>query len=148
MKKILLILLLNIGFTVFAQQQKSFSKKEILASMDANANLLLENCKGFSVSIGIVKEGKFYTKHYGEIDKGKSNQANDKTLYEIASTTKVFTGTLMAKAVLDGKIKLDDDIRKYLKEKFPNLEFNGNPIKIKDLVTHETGIMTPFPDTK
>ncbi|MET0945236.1 MAG: serine hydrolase domain-containing protein [Flavobacterium sp.] len=116
--------------------------------MDRNANLLLKDSKTYSVSIAIISNGESHTRHYGEIDKGKGNKANDNTLFEIASVTKVFTGTLVANAVLEGKIKLDDDIRKYLKEPFSNLEYNGNPIRIKDLLTHRSGILTPFPDTK
>jgi CubicO group peptidase (beta-lactamase class C family) len=158
MKKIILVFLLGYGFSCSSQQKTISSKtptKEststestILASMDENATTLLKKSKAYSVSIGIVKDGKIYTKQYGEIDKGKGNKATNETLFEIASVTKIFTGTLMAKAVLDGKINLNDDIRKYLNEGYPNLEYQGNPIKIKDLITHRSGILTPFPDTK
>jgi serine-type D-Ala-D-Ala carboxypeptidase/endopeptidase len=41
---------------------------------------------------------------------------------------------------VDKKVKLDDDIRKYLDGSFPNLEFQGQPITIKDLSTHTSGI--------
>ncbi len=149
MKNIIIAFLLSIGFSCSSQQKiNTLSKKEIFASIDKNANALLKDSKAYSVSIGVVKDGKVYTRHYGEIDKGKANKATNETLFEIASTTKVFTGTLVANAVLDGKLKLDDDIRKYLNEGFPNLEFKGTPIKIKNLITHRSGILTPFPDTK
>lgn len=149
MKNIIIAFLLSMGFSCFSQQKaNTLSEKEIFASIDKNADTLLKISKAYSVSIGILKDGKTYTRHYGEIDKGKGNKANNETLFEIASTTKVFTGTLVANAVLDKKIKLDDDIRKYLNEGFPNLEFKGTPIKIKNLVTHRSGILTPFPDTK
>jgi CubicO group peptidase (beta-lactamase class C family) len=149
MKNIIIAFLLSISFSCSSQPKiKALSEKEIFASIDKNANTLLRDSKAYSVSIGVVKDGKVYTRHYGEIDKGKANKATDETLFEIASTTKVFTGTLVANAVLDKKIKLDDDIRKYLNEGFPNLEFKGTPIKIKNLITHRSGILTPFPDTK
>lgn len=149
MNNVILILLLSFSLSAYSQQkQNELSKKEIFSIIDRSANFLLKDSKTYSVSIGIVKDGKVYTQHYGEIDKGKGNKANDNTLFEIASVTKVFTGTLVANAVFEGKINLDDDIRKYLNEPFSNLEFNGNPIRIKDLLTHQTGILTPFPDTK
>ncbi|TEB41522.1 class A beta-lactamase-related serine hydrolase, partial [Flavobacterium circumlabens] len=91
---------------------------------------------------------KTYIKHYGELDKGKGNMATNHTIFEIGSTTKVFTGTLMANAVLDNKIELEEDIRKYLNGNFLNLEFQGQPIKIKDLLVHRSGIQVPFPSTK
>ncbi|MCC9074087.1 beta-lactamase family protein [Flavobacterium sp. F-65] len=96
----------------------------------------------------MVKDGKIYTKHYGEIDKEKGNKAINETLFEIASTTKVFTGILVANVPLEGKLKLDNDIPKYLNEEFQNLEFKESPIKIKNLITHRSGILTPFPNTK
>ncbi|WP_333662479.1 serine hydrolase domain-containing protein [Chishuiella changwenlii] len=69
----------------------------------------------------------------------KKNKPNDSTLYELASVTKTFTGYITAKAVLDKKINLDDDIRIYLNEPFPNLEFQNEPIKIRHLITHTSG---------
>ena len=116
------------GFSAFAQ--KTVTEKQIYTAMDAQAELFLKESKGNSFSIGIVKDGKTYTRHYGEIDKGKGNKANNSTLFEVASVTKLFTGTLMAKAVLDGKISLDDDIRKYITGSYPNLQFNGTPVTI------------------
>ncbi len=75
---------------------------------------------------------------------GKS--ANDRTLYEIASLTKTFTGTLLAKAIVDKKLELDDDIRNYLPESYPNLEFKGQPITFRNLVTHTSGLPNMFPN--
>ncbi|KAF5274774.1 hypothetical protein FQA39_LY18702 [Lamprigera yunnana] len=75
----------------------------------------------------------------------KSFNAFD-SLAEVASITKLFTGTLMAKAVLDGKINLDDDIRKYITGSYPNLQFNGTPVTIKDLVSLKSGFNKDLPD--
>ncbi len=116
--------------------------------MDKNAKTLFENSKAYSVSIGIIKDGKIYTKHYGEIDKGKANQANDNTYFEIASVTKVMTGYLLAQVVLDKKVNLDDDIRKYLKDDYPNLEYGGKPITIKDLISYQSALPSALPDDR
>lgn len=127
--------------------KKSEMEISIEQSMDRNADSLL-NKEGFnSVSIGIYKNGKTFTKHYGELDKGKGNTPNDSTIYEIASLTKTFTGTLLAKAELDGKIDLDDDIREYLKGEFPNLEYQSKPITIKDLATHTSRLPRELPNS-
>jgi len=146
MKKLFLIILLISGFSAFAQQQAVVTEKQIYAIMDAQAKEFLKESKANSFSIGIVKDGKTYTRHYGEIDKGKGNKANNSTLFEIASITKLFTGTLMAKAVLDGKISLDDDIRKYITGSYPNLQFQGIPVTIKDLVSLKSGFNKDLPD--
>lgn len=148
MKKIFFIFLLSIGYSCLAQQNKILTEKQIYAVMDENAKGLLKESKTNSVSIGIIKDGKTYTRHYGEIDKGKGNKANNTTLFEIASVTKVFTGTLIAKAVLESKINLDDDIRKYITGSYPNLEYKGTPVTIKDLVSFKSGFNKDLPDRR
>ncbi|MCM4157622.1 serine hydrolase domain-containing protein [Gramella sp. AN32] len=97
-----------------------------------------------SLSIGVIKNGKVYKYHKGKLTNGIS--PNDQTLYEIASLTKTFTGTLLAKAISDSKVGLDDDIRKYLPESYPNLEFNEQPITFRNLVTHTSGLPNMFPN--
>lgn len=115
--------------------------------MDKTASVLMQKSKANSISIGVVKNGKTYTRHYGEIDKGKENIATNNTVFEVASITKLFTGLLTAQAVLEGKLHLDDDIRKYITGSYPNLEYNGTPIIIKDLVSFKTGFDKDLPDT-
>ena len=115
-------------------------------SMVNNANLILENPEINSVSIGIYKDGETHIGYYGEIDKGKDNLPNDSTIFEIASVTKSFTGIITAQAVLDGKLNVDDDIRLYLDDPYPNLVFGDRPIQIRDLLTHSSGIRRDFPE--
>ena len=84
------------------------------------------------------------TYHYGTMDKKTMQLPDNQTIYEIGSITKTFTGTLLAQALLDKKISLDDDIRKYLPEKYPNLEYENQPILVKHLANH-TSRLEGFP---
>lgn len=145
MKKKILLLFLALQLSIFAQ--KNTIEKNIFISMDKTASLLIQKSKANSISIGVVKNGKTYTRHYGEIDKGKENIANNNTVFEVASITKLFTGLLAVQAVLEGKLNPDEDIRKYLNGNYPNLEYNGSPITIKDLVSFRTGFSKDLPDT-
>jgi CubicO group peptidase (beta-lactamase class C family) len=97
-------------------------------------------------SIGVLKDGKVYTYNHGTIDKGVHRQPSADTLYPIASVTKTFTGTLLAMAVLEGKVKFDDDVRKYLDGNYPNLEYQGHPIRLEYLVNHNSGLPFNLPD--
>lgn len=118
--------------------------------IENNALALLKDTRFHSVSIAVYKNGKSISSHFGELTIGKSNTPTDTTIYEIASVSKTFLGILAAQAVLDGTIGLEDDIRKYLKEPYPNLEYKGESIKIKHLLTHTSGFPN-FPikgDTK
>lgn len=119
----------------------------VQAAMNTHADSLLLDPKINAVSIGIYKDGRKYSAHYGELDKGKGNPPTDKSIYEIASVSKTLTGVLVANAVLEGKLSLEDDIRKYLKEDFKNFEYNQNPIKIKHLVTHTSRMSKFLPES-
>jgi CubicO group peptidase (beta-lactamase class C family) len=112
---------------------------EISAIIGENAKSLLEDKRFHSVSIAVLKDGIETSQHFGELEIGKGNTPNDSTIYEIASLTKTFLGTIAAKAVLDGKINLNDDVRIYLEQPYPNLEFDKKPVTVKHLLTHTSG---------
>ncbi|MEP0264362.1 serine hydrolase domain-containing protein [Dokdonia sp.] len=125
--------------------QKSFSQTSnvedpILKSIEKHGSSFIKDKDINSVSIGIYKDGEVYTGHYGEIDKGEGNTPNNETIYEIASVTKTMTGYLVARAVLEEKIKLDDAVIIYLEGDFSNLQYNDTPITIKHLLTHTSGL--------
>jgi CubicO group peptidase (beta-lactamase class C family) len=122
-------------------KKKSF--KQLAGLIDQSVNEVLSNKNLNSVSIAVYRDGKIYHNYYGELETNSRNKPNDSTLFEIASISKVFLGSLLAEAVLEDKIKLDDDIRKYLKNDYPNLEYEGKPITIKNLLTHTIGFDTP-----
>ena len=86
------------------------------------------------LSVGVFHKGEIRKYHYGTTEPGKENLPTDETIYEIGSITKTLTGGLAAKAVTDGKMELTDDIRKFLKEEYSNLEYEGNFISIRDLL--------------
>jgi serine-type D-Ala-D-Ala carboxypeptidase/endopeptidase len=98
------------------------------------------------LSIGIYINGAVYYYNYGTTQKGKRSSPTNKTIYEIGSISKTFTGTLLAQAVKDKKVNFDDDIRKYLDGSYPNLEYEGKPIKLSYLVSHISGLPFFLPD--
>lgn len=98
-----------------------------------------------SASIGVVFHGKEYIGHYGELEEGKKNTPNNETIYEIGSLSKTLTGMLTAKAVQDKRLNIDDDVQKYLTESYPNLKFKDRPIRIRDLLSHTSGIPNMLP---
>ncbi len=66
-----------------------------------------------SIVVGIIdKDGPHYFNFGKKSDNGA--EANEHTIYEIGSITKVFTATLLSQQVIDGKLKLDDPIKNYL----------------------------------
>lgn len=99
-----------------------------------------------AMSIGVYRDGRAYTFDYGTLEPGGKRAPTAKTPYPIASITKTFTGTLLAQAQLEGKLRLDDDVRKYLDGDFPNLEVDGHPVRLFDLLDHRSGLPFFLPD--
>ncbi|MCH7860488.1 serine hydrolase domain-containing protein [Sphingomonas sp. NPDC092331] len=58
------------------------------------------------------------------------------TVFETGSLAKQFTAAAMLLLVQDGKLTLDDDIRRYL----PEMPDYGVPITIRHLLTHSSGL--------
>jgi D-alanyl-D-alanine-carboxypeptidase/D-alanyl-D-alanine-endopeptidase len=98
------------------------------------------------LSIGIYQRGQSSTYNYGETEKGENKLPAANTIYDIASISKTFTGILLAKAAIEKRLNLDDDIRKYLNGSYPNLEYKGLFIKLKYLTNHRSGIPFSLPD--
>lgn len=123
----------------------SLSFKVLRDKVDNLAKNTLEQGNINSLAIAIYSDGFVYQQYYGALDLNGKTLADCNTLYEIASISKVFLGSLTAKAVLEGKIKLTDDIRSYLGPDYTNLAFQGKPITIENLVTHSMGMRSKAP---
>jgi hypothetical protein len=101
-------------------------KTEIQRYIDSIASAYLNDTINSGLSIGIIYNNNTESYHYGEIEKGSAKWPTNETVYEIGSLTKTFTGILLAHAVNDGKLKLDDDIRKYLTAATQNCNMKEN----------------------
>lgn len=113
--------------------------------MSQTATTLLQSKFLHSASIAVVYRGKEFVLHQGELEAGKANPPNDATLYEIGSVSKTFAGLLLAAAVLDRKAALDDPIQKYLPAAYPNLQSEGQPIRLRHLITHTSNMPGMMP---
>ena len=123
-------------------------KSRIDLIVDKSAESYFKNLKTVGLSVGVVKDGKFYAYNYGEAEKDGGKLPTADSFYEIGSITKTFTGILLAQAVADKKVKLEDAIRQYLDGSFPNLEFQGQPITLRDISTHTSGIPSATDNVK
>ncbi len=62
------------------------------------------------------------------------------TTFEIGSISKTMNGLLLASLVEEGKIGLDDPIAKHLPKALVVPEFEGEPIRIRHLLSHTSGL--------
>ena len=118
---------------------------DIPAAMRQTATILLQSKLLHATSIAVVYRGQEFILHQGELETGKANPPNDRTLYEIGSISKTFAGLLLANAVLDGKAALDDPIQKYLAAAYPNLQSQGQPVRLRHLITHTSNMPGMLP---
>ncbi|OON66436.1 hypothetical protein B0919_21610 [Hymenobacter sp. CRA2] len=109
-------------------------------AVDRAATLYLQHPEAAGLSIGVYWQGKQYFYNYGEVEKGTGRLPTARTFYDIGSVAKTFVTTLLAQAVLDKKVQLNDDIRKYLPGEYPNLAYEGRPVRLVDLATHTSGL--------
>lgn len=96
---------------------------------------------GSSISAAVIDQNstKFY--NAGKTSKQPdASSADQSTVYEIGSITKVFTGILLAEAIKRGEVKLDDPISKYLPATVKTPKFNGKEITLLDLTTQSSGL--------
>ena len=87
--------------------------------------------------IAIVKEGKMvYSKGYGNANLEYNLPNAASTVFHAASISKQFTAFAVAVLASQGKLSLDDDVRKYL----PEVADFGPAITIRHLIYHTSGL--------
>lgn len=88
----------------------------------------------------LVKDGKiFFSKGYGYADLAKKTPViPEQTLFRVGSISKLFTATAVMQLAEQNKLKLDDDVNKYLKH-FQIENTYKKPITFAHLLTHTDG---------
>ena len=99
------------------------------------------------VSMAVVEAGHIHFYDYGSTSRSNVQLPTRRSIYELASVTKTFTATLAAQAVVNGRMSLDGDFRKDLPGDYRNLAWNDQPITLRTLLTHRSGMPRDIPDT-
>jgi D-alanyl-D-alanine carboxypeptidase len=73
---------------------------------------------------------------HGLADANPWRAATPTTIYEIGSNTKQFTSSAIMRLVEQGRVKLDDDLSKYV----PQFPLHGQRVSIHQLLNHTSGI--------
>ncbi len=89
------------------------------------------------IAVAVVKDGKIiFKKGYGAANLEYDTPITPKTVFQIASVSKQFTAFSIYLLEKQGKISLEDDIRKYI----PEVPDFGKTVRIKHLLAHTSGI--------
>ena len=93
------------------------------------------------VGVAIVKNGQVVlAKGYGVRKLGSPETVDGKTLFGIASNTKVFTATALGLLVEDGKIEWDAPVVRYLPAFQMWDPFVTRELSVRDLLVHRSGL--------
>src|SRR5690242_19252026 len=88
-------------------------------------------------AVGVYRDGTIlYSKGYGMAVLEHGVPITPRTVFYIGSISKEFTAGTVALLARQGKISLDDDIRKYL----PEVPDFGTPITIRQVIHHTSGL--------
>ena len=88
-------------------------------------------------ALGIVSEGELiYSRGYGVANLELGVPMDESSVFYMASESKQFTAACIALLAHDGKLSLDDDVRKHL----PELPEYEQTVTIRHLVHHTSGI--------
>lgn len=119
---------------------KAIDRKELESFLD---NFFAEQMPKYKVPGAVfvmVKDGKvFFAKGYGYAElETKKPVDPDKTLFRAYSVSKSFTATAVMQLVERGKLRLDEDVNKYLK-RFQIKDAFTESVTLADLLTHRAG---------
>ncbi len=128
MKKILILVLLM--FSAFATARADQLDQFIAAQMKER--------KIPGLSIAVIRDGKVVrATGYGFADLELKVPATKDTVYEIGSISKQFASEAIMLLVENGKLNLDDPIRKYLPANAPDI---WQKITVRNLLNHTSGL--------
>jgi CubicO group peptidase (beta-lactamase class C family) len=113
---------------------------DLEAFFDGVINVQLESKHVAGAVVAVVVGDKLvFTKGYGYADVDTRRKVDpEKTMFRIASISKLFTWTAVMQQVEEGKLDLDHDINEYLKDVKIPPTFD-KPITLKNLLTHTPG---------
>ena len=88
-------------------------------------------------AVAVVKDGKIiYKKGFGSANLEYNIPVSPATVFHVASVSKQFTAFSILLLAREGRLSLDDDIRKYL----PEVPDFGKVITLRQLVHHTSGL--------
>ncbi len=124
--------LLVMPFSVPAVGQSVYNGPRVDSIFAAYDNVGSPGC-----AVGVIRHGDFVLERgYGMANLEYDIVLTPSSVFRIGSTSKQFTAAAMVLLQQEGRISLDDDIRKYL----PELPDHGVPVTIRHLLHHTSGV--------
>ncbi len=127
-----------LGLLVLA---RAVPAQEPYPGLDAYVTKALQTLKVPGAAVAIVRnDSVIYTKGYGVLALGSTTPVTDQTMFEIGSSSKAFTATLVAMMVSDNKMRYDDLMSQYLPDFKLYDPAASAQVTLRDALAHRTGI--------
>lgn len=91
------------------------------------------------MTVGVIQGDQHLVRGFGRLSATDERVSDGNTIYEIGSMSKVFTGLLLADAVVQGRVKLDQPAGELLPKSVKMPSFGERPITLQHLATHVSG---------
>ncbi|MBN1221787.1 MAG: serine hydrolase [Candidatus Aminicenantes bacterium] len=129
-------ILLFLFFNVCLHADQAYTHTELTDRVDA----LFEDWDRIGspgAAMGIFQDGRIiYARGYGMADLDYNTPITPQTVFRVGSVSKQFTAMCIALLAEQGKISLDDDIRKY----FPEMPAFEPAVTIRHMLHHTSGL--------
>ncbi len=136
-KAVYLLVPLLLSVTVAAQE----AVRSAPPDLDGYVARVMQTFDVPGLSVSVVKDGKVVmAKGYGVRRMGESAPVDAKTLFGIASNTKVFTAVALGLLVEEGKIEWDAPVIRYLPWFQMSDPYVTRQLSIRDLLVHRSGL--------
>ena len=125
-------------------QEKSEPAADLRAEFESKIDDLvqpyLDQKLAVGFTIGIIKSGEKAVFGYGQNSQSDATIPDGSTIFEIGSVSKVFTGLLLADAVVQGQVTLDQPAQEILGDRATLNVVDDKPILLRHLSTHTSGL--------
>lgn len=131
MKRLLLSLLLVVGFQSFAAARSEAGEVEALVRREMRERRIP------GLQVAVVRRGKIVLlRSFGVASIQNSIPVTDKSVFPINSCTKAFTGVAIMQLVEEGKVDLSAPVSRYLE----GLPAHWQAVTVRQLLTHVSGL--------
>lgn len=143
-----ILLFISITLYAFVPHVPATQKEvESVAELETYLNQLTASGNPPGLSVVVVKDGEVvYKNAFGYADGPRNIKATPETVYHWWSMTKIPTAIAIMQLQEQGKIKLDDEVTKYLPWFEVTYPSGDSPaIAIRHLMQHTSGLPNPVP---
>jgi serine-type D-Ala-D-Ala carboxypeptidase/endopeptidase len=101
---------------------------------------------GIGLTIGVYDNGQRRFFNFGTTQTDSGRLPTKDTVYEIGSISKTMAGQLLARAVVEGRATLQDEVARHLDGRYQNLANGGQQVRLLHLVSSTSQLIDNIPD--